>query len=558
MAKHLQFDDKALRSIQRGVKTLAKVVKVTLGPKGRNVIIKNDFANLLSTKDGITVAKEVVLKDKFENMAAQIVKEAASKTAEVAGDGTTTAIVLTEAIFLQGIKNIAFDNSFVPIKKGIDKAIKIVCEKLQEQAKEIKTFDEIKQVATISANNDKEMGTILAQAIEKVGKEGIITISEAAGLETTLDIVEGMQFTNGFISPYFVTNPEKMIVELENPLIYITDQKLSSAKDVVSILEKVYQKDTRPLLIIAQDIDADALTTLVVNKVKANLPICAVKAPSFGDDRKEILKDIAALTSGEVISQETGLELKNFDENMLGAAKKIKVSKEATTIIDGSADIKKVKQREAQIRTQIRETTSEYDKEKLENRLAHLIAGVAVIHLGAATEAELKEKKQRMEDALHATKAASYKGIVPGGGVALIRCISALEQMDVKDIDEKIGFEIVKKALLSPSIAIANNAGVNGEIIAEKIKEKKGSWGYNALTNKFSDLMQDGVIDPLLVTISSLQNAASIATLLFSVAAMITDKPEKKKNTAPPPMDPSMGMGPMGAMGGMPMMNGMM
>ncbi|NGX28556.1 MAG: 60 kDa chaperonin [Candidatus Anoxychlamydiales bacterium] len=551
MSKQFKFDEKALRSILRGVQTLAKAVKVTLGPKGRNVIIKSDFANILSTKDGVTVANEIFLKDKFENMGAQMIKEAASKTADVAGDGTTSAIVLAEAILLEGIKNVIAHSNPMLIKKGIEKAIDAVSKKLDELASEIKSFDEIKQVAKISANNDEEIGTIIAEAMEKVGKDGIITIADGTGIETTLDVVEGMQFTNGFISPYFVTNPEKMIAELDDPVIYITDQKLSSAKDVVKILEKVMEKETRPLLIIADDIDPDALTTLVVNKVKANFPICAVKAPSFGENRKEILNDLAALTSGSVISKETGLEIDNFDEKMLGRAKKIKISKEATTIIDGKVDAQKVKQRETQIRVQIADSTSSYEIERLENRLAHLIGGVAIIHVGAPTEIEMKEKKQRIEDALHATKAATVSGIVPGGGVAFLRCISHLDQIQTDIKEEKIGIEIVKKALEAPAITIANNAGEKGDVIAQKAIEKKGSWGYNALTNKFSDLMQDGVIDPLLVTKSALKNAASIASLLLTITAMITDKRSPNNKTGPS-MDPSMG----GEMGGMPMMPG--
>jgi len=550
MSKILQFNEKALRSILNGITTLAKAVKVTLGPRGRNVIIKKDYADLISTKDGVTVAKEIFLKDKFENMGAQIVKEVASKTADVAGDGTTTAIVLAEAIFTLALKNVIADSNPMFIKKGIERAVSVVCEKLSELANQIRSSDEIKQIATISANNDEKIGTIISDAMQKVGVDGVITISDAKGIETTLDVVEGMQFKNGFVSPYFVNNPQKMIVELDNPLIYITDKKLSSTQDVVTILEKVMEKEAKPLLIICEDIDSDALATLVVNKVKANLPICAVRAPFFGDRKKEVLQDIAIMSGGEVVTDEKGMVLEDFDIKYLGRAKKIKVSKEATTIIDGMGKTDQIQQREGQIKSQIVSSTSEYDIEKLEERLAHLVGGVAVIHVGAATESEMKEKKQRVDDALHATKAATIEGVVPGGGVALLRCIQTLDSLVSESKEEKLGIQIVKKACMAPAITIANNCGEKGDVIAEKILEKKGAWGYNGITEQFADLVNEGVIDPVLVTKNALKNASSIASLLITVAAMITDKSEPKQDQMP--LDPSMGGFP--PMGGMPMM----
>lgn len=562
MAKMFLFNEKALRSILNGVKTLAKAVKVTLGPKGKNVLIKKDYSNVISTKDGVSVAKEIILKDKFENMGTQIVKEAALKTADTAGDGTTTAIVLAEAIFSEGLKNVIAHSNPMALKKGIEKAVKFICEKLDDITSEIRTEEEIQQIACISANNDEDIGSIISNAMKRVGKDGIITMADGKGIDTTLDVVEGMQFTNGFISPYFITNPEKMIVEMDNPLIYITDKKLSSAKDVVKVLEKIMKNDISPLLIIADDVDSDALTTLVVNRVKANLPICAVRAPFFGSHRKDVLKDIAIITGGEVISEDKGMDLENFDINKLGKAKKVKISKDATTIIDGIGSKNDIEQREKEIRAEIANTTSQYEKEKLEERLAHLIGGVAVIHVGAATEAEMKEKKQRVEDALHATKAAAMKGTVPGGGVALLRCAIELDNLQSDDFDEKLGIQIVKKACFAPAITIANNCGKNGDLIAEKIIEKKGAWGYNAVTDQFADLIKDGVIDPVLVTKNALINAASVSSLLLTIDAMITDKPEPKKKQNTPLMDPSMddysSMGgmPMGGMpmGGMPMM----
>jgi len=550
MSKMMQFNEKALKSVLRGVKTLAKAVIVTLGPKGRNVVINKGFGSPLSTKDGVTVAKEITLKDKFENMGVQLVKEAASKTSDIAGDGTTTAIVLAEAIFAEGVKNVIAGANSMAVKKGITKALERMIKALDELATKITKHEEVKQIATISANNDPEIGAIIAEAMAKVGKDGTITIAEAKGIDTTLDVVEGLQFDKGYVSPYFVTNAEKMSVELENPLIFITDKKISSVKDLVPLLEKVMEKGPRPFLIIADDIDGEALATLVVNKIKAGLPICAVKAPAFGDRRKAILQDIAILTGATVISDEVGLSLEDSDPAHLGKAKKIHISKEETTIVDGTGNPKKVQERIAQIRAEIAHSKSEYDIEKLEERLAKLVGGVAVINVGAATETELKEKKARVEDALHATRAAVAEGIVPGGGVALLRAVKSLESLNLEG-DEQIGVEIIRKAAYAPATAIANNCGKMGNLIAEKIFERQGAWGYNGLIDDFSDLMKEGVIDPVLVTKSALSNAASISGLLITIAAMITDKPEPKSKTPAPSMD---GMG--GMMGGG--MDGMM
>jgi chaperonin GroEL len=557
MAKMLQFNEEALKSILKGVKTLAKAVIVTLGPKGRNVVINKGFGTPLSTKDGVTVAKEIALKDKFENMGAQLVKEASSKTSDVAGDGTTTAIVLAEAIYSFGVKNVIAGANPMSVKRGIEKAVEKMNEALDKIATKISKPEEVKQIATISANNDPEIGAIIAEAMEKVGKDGTITIAEAKGIDTTLDVVEGTQFDKGYLSPYFVTNAEKMTVEFENALILITDKKLSNARDLVPILEKVMEKTQRPLLIIADDVDGEALATLVVNKLKAGLPLCAVKAPAFGDRRKAMLEDIAILTGGKVVTEEVGLSLDDVGLEVIGKAKKIKVSKEETTIVDGAGDTRMIQARIAQIRAEIANTTSDYDREKLEERLAKLVGGVAVINVGAATEAELKEKKARVEDAMHATRAAVAEGIVPGGGVALLRAVKSLDKLKLEG-DEQIGVEIIREAAFAPATAIANNCGKQGNLIAEKIFEKEGAWGYNGLTDSFGDLLKEGVIDPVLVTKSALTNAASVAGLLITIAAMITDKP-KPKSKAAMPMDGmggmgGMGMGGMGGMGGMDMM----
>lgn len=547
MAKMIQFHDEALKSILRGVKTLAKTVIVTLGPKGRNVVIAKEHGSSLSTKDGVTVAKEIVLKDKYENMGAALIKEASTKAADIAGDGTTTAIVLAEKIFSDGVKNISSGANPMDIKKGIDKSVKIIEEALQKMAKPIKTPEEIEQIASLSANNDPEIGAIIGEAMKKVGKDGIVTIGEAKGMETVLDVVEGMQFDKGYLSPYFITDAEKMEVTLENASILVTDKKLSSAKELVPILELVTQKSNRPFVIIAEDIEGDALATLVINKIKGGKALCAVKAPGFGDKRKAMLEDIAILTGAQLISDELGYNLEEVGLEVLGSAKKIKIQKENTIIVDGNGKATALKQRIAQIRAELKNPQiSNYEKEKLEERLAKLAGGIAVINVGAATEAEANEKKARIEDALCATRAAIAQGIVPGGGVALIRASKALEKMQLNG-DEAIGVQIIKDACFAPAIAIANNCGKNGSHIAEKVGEKEGSIGYNGLTDTFSDLVKDGVIDPVLVTKSAIVHAASVSGMLMTIAAIITDKPEPKKAN-PPPMP---GMGGMGDFGGM-------
>lgn len=549
MAKMMQFNEIALKSILKGVSTLAKTVIVTLGPKGRNVVINKGMGTPLSTKDGVTVAKEIALKDKFENIGAGLVKEASSKTSDVAGDGTTTAIVLAEAIFKEGVKNVIAGANPMSVKRGIDRAVQTMIEELDKLSIPVSKQEEIKQIATISANNDPEVGEMIAQAMQKVGKDGTITIADAKGIEDVLDVVEGMQFDKGYLSPYFVTNGEKMTTELKNGNILITDKKLSNAKELVPILEKVMEKGQKPLLIIAEDIDGEALATLVINKLKGGMPLVAVKAPAFGDRRKAILQDIAILTGATVVSEEIGLNLEEVDLDVLGSAKSIKVSKEETTIIGGNGNHDVVKERVAQIKREIQETTSDYDRGNLEERLAKLAGGVAVINVGAATEAEMKEKKARVEDALHATRAAVIDGIVPGGGVALLRAVKGLETLKLAG-DEKVGVDIVRRAAFAPITAIANNCGKEGNMVAEKVYEGKGSFGYNGLTDTYEDLLEAGVVDPVLVTKSALKHASSIASLLITIACMITDKPEPKSQGGP-------GAGGMGGMGGMPGMGGM-
>ncbi len=557
MAKMLQFHDEALKSILKGVKTLAKAVIVTLGPKGRNVVIAKEFGSPSSTKDGVTVAKEINLKNKYENMGAQLVKEAASKASDTAGDGTTTAIVLAEAIFSEGVKNVSAGANPMDVKRGIDKAVKAIEEALDRFAKPIKTPEEIQQIACISANNDTAIGAIIGEAMQKVGKDGIVTIGEAKGIETTLEVVEGMQFDKGYISPYFITNGEKMSVEFDSPVILITDKKISSAKELVPLLEQVMQKGSRPLLIIADDVDGEALATLVVNKVKGGLPLCAVKAPGFGDRRKSLLEDLAILTGATVVSDELGYNLEEVGLEVLGSAKKVKISKENTTVVDGAGNPKHIQQRTQAIKAELSQPNlSDYDREKLEERLAKFVGGIAVVNVGAVTETEANEKKDRIEDALHATRAAVAQGIVPGGGVALIRASKALDKLKVSG-DEAIGVEIVRKACFAPATAIANNCGKMGGMIAEKIAEKEGAYGYNGLTGEFSDLVEDGVIDPVLVTKSALIHAASIAGMLITIAAIVTEKPEPKKKAAPAPGGGMPGMG-MGGMGGMGDFGGMM
>jgi chaperonin GroEL len=525
-AKILLYDEEARKSMLKGVNTLADAVKVTLGPKGRNVIIDKSYGSPTVTKDGVTVAKEIELEDKFENMGAQMVKEVASKTSDVAGDGTTTATLLAQAIYREGVKAVAAGSNPMDIKRGIDKAVEVVVKELSKMSKPTKDQKEIAQVGTISANNDETIGNIIAGAMDKVGKEGVITVEEAKGLETELEIVEGMQFDRGYLSPYFVTNADKMLVDLEDAVILIYEKKISGMKDLLPILEQI-AKMGRPLLIIAEDIEGEALATLVVNKIRGTLHVAAVKAPGFGDRRKAMLEDIAILTGGKMISEAMGYKLENVKLEDLGKAKKITIDKDNTTIIDGAGKRADLEGRVKQIRAQIEETTSDYDKEKLQERLAKLVGGVAVIKVGAATETEMKEKKARVEDALHATRAAVEEGIVPGGGVAYLRTLPALAKMALEG-DEQIGVNIIKKAIEEPIKMIACNAGLEGSIVVEKVKEKKGSSGFNARTDVYEDMIAAGVIDPTKVTRFALQNAASVAALLLTTQCMIADKPEEK------------------------------
>jgi len=525
-AKVLQYDEEARKSILRGVNALADAVKVTLGPKGRNVILDKSFGAPTVTKDGVTVAKEIELEDKFENMGAQMVKEVASRTSDVAGDGTTTATILAQAIYREGAKTVAAGSNPMDVKRGIDKAVETVVAELKKMSKPTKDQKEIAQVGTISANNDEAIGGIIAEAMGKVGKEGVITVEEAKGLETELEIVEGMQFDRGYLSPYFVTNAEKMEVELEDCLILINEKKISSMNDLLPILEQI-AKMGKPLLIIAEEVEGEALATLVVNKLRGTLHVAAVKAPGFGDRRKAMLEDIATLTGGKMISEEMGYKLENTKIEDLGRAKRIIIDKDNTTIIDGAGSRASIEGRVKQLRAQVEETTSDYDREKLQERLAKLVGGVAVIKVGAATETEMKEKKARVEDALNATRAAVEEGIVPGGGVAYLRTLPSLDKMDLEG-DEQVGVRIVKKALEEPLKMIANNAGVEGNIVVEKVKEKKGAYGFNAQTEQYEDMIAAGVIDPTKVTRFALQNAASVASLMLTTQCMIADKPEKK------------------------------
>ncbi len=528
MVKQIQFNQEALKSILNGVQTMAKAVSVTLGPKGRNVIILKEFGSPISTKDGVSVAHEIILKDKFENMGAQAVKEASSKTNEIAGDGTSTAIVLAEAILSLGVKNVSAGSSPILIKQGMDKAVNAILKELDAFSKPVDSQDEILQIATISASNDLEVGKFIAQAMGKVGKDGTITIQEAGGVETTLDVVEGIRFDKGYVSPYFVTHPDKMMVELDNPYILITDKKISNAKELVPILESVHQEQ-KPLVIIADDIDGEALSTLVVNKLKAGLKICAVKAPSFGDKRKAILQDIAILSGATFVTEDVGLKLEKVDIGHLGKCKTIKISKDQTTLIGGCGVKESLQKRMEELKALIKKSSSEYEKKELESRLEKFAGGVAIIHVGAVTESELKEKKSRMEDALQATKAAVKEGIVVGGGVALIRASKAIDSLNL-DKEEALGAMIIKKACSAPAIAIANNCGQIGALVAEKIAQNTGFYGYNGFKDHFGDLMTDGVVDPVLVTKSALKNASSVAGLLLTIACMITDKPQPKKS----------------------------
>ncbi len=532
MAKEIKFDQEAREKTLKGINTLSDAVKVTLGPKGRNVIIEKSFGSPTITKDGVTVAKEIELEDKFENMGAQMVREVASKTSDVAGDGTTTATLLAQAIYREGTKLVAAGNDPMNIKRGIDKAVVTVVAELEKLSKPTKDQTEIAQVGTISANNDETIGKIIAEAMEKVGKEGVITVEEAKGMETTLEIVEGMQFDRGYLSPYFVTDAERMEVVLENPYILLNEKKISSMKDLLPILEKI-AKVGRPFILLSEDVEGEALATLVVNKLRGTLSCTAVKAPGFGDRRKAMLEDIAILTGGKLIAEDLGIKLENIELDDLGQAKRIVVTKEETTIIDGAGTKADLEGRVKQIRAQIEDTTSDYDREKLQERLAKLIGGVAVINVGAATETEMKEKKARVEDALNATRAAVEEGIVPGGGVALIRCIPAVEKLNLSE-EEKFGANIVKRALEEPLRQIAENSGLEGSIVAEKVKDGKDGFGLNAQTLKYEDLMKSGIIDPTKVTRIALQNASSVAGLLLTTEAMIADKPEEKGAGMPP------------------------
>ncbi|HEY3305197.1 MAG TPA: chaperonin GroEL [Candidatus Binatia bacterium] len=529
-AKEVKFSEDARSKVLRGVNILADTVTVTLGPKGRNVVLEKSWGAPTITKDGVTVAKEIQLEDKFENMGAQMVKEVASKTSDIAGDGTTTATVLSRAIFSEGLKMVAAGHDPMAIKRGIDKAVAKVVEELKAQSKPTRDRDEIAQVGTISANNDKTIGDILAEAMDKVGKEGVITVEEAKGLETTLDLVEGMRFDRGYLSPYFVTDPERMECVYEDCYILINEKKISSMKDLLPVLENV-AKTGKPLLIIAEDLEGEALATLVVNKIRGTLKTVAVKAPGFGDRRKAMLEDIAILTDGRLIAEELGIKLENITLKDLGRAKRIIVDKDNTTIVEGAGKKSAIEARINQIRAQIEETTSDYDKEKLQERLAKLAGGVAVVKVGAATEVEMKEKKARVEDALHATRAAVEEGIVPGGGVALVRASANLGNLRVSD-DEKVGVRIIQKALEEPARWIAQNAGADGGVVLDKIRNGKGAFGFNAAKEEFEDLVKAGIVDPTKVVRTALQNAASVAGLMITTEAMIAEKPEKKKEAS--------------------------
>ncbi len=543
-AKEILFSQPARQAIAQGLNLLANTVKVTLGPRGRNVIIEKSWGSPTVTKDGVTVAKEVELSDRMANMGAQMVKEVASKTSDVAGDGTTTATVLAQAIFNEGARLVAAGNNPMDIKRGIDAAVAKVVENLKDQSKPTKGKVEIAQVGTISANGDTMIGDILAEAMEKVGKEGVITIEEAKSMETTLDVVEGMQFDRGYLSPYFVTDAERMEVVMEDAYILINEKKISNMKDLLPVLEQV-AKAGKPLLIVAEDVDGEALATLVVNKLRGTLHVAAVKAPGFGDRRKEMLKDIAVLTGGQAITEDLGLKLENVTLKDLGRAKRVTVDKDNSTIVEGAGKKIDIEARVKQIRTQIEDTTSDYDKEKLQERLAKIVGGVAVVKVGAATESEMKEKKARVEDALHATRAAVEEGIVPGGGVALIRALTAIEGLKFDD-DRRFGVNIIRRAIEEPLRQISANAGVDGSIVVEKVKGGKGAYGFNAATEEYEDLVKAGVIDPTKVVRAALQNAASVAGLMLTTEALIAEKPKKKEEQGH-----GGGGGGMGGMGGM-------
>jgi chaperonin GroEL len=544
-AKEIKYDSKAREAMLKGVRTLADAVVVTLGPKGRNVIIDKSWGSPNVTKDGVTVAKEIELEDKFENMGAQMVKEVASKTSDTAGDGTTTATVLARAIYEEGQKMVVAGNNPMSIKRGIDKAVSAIVTELASLSKPTKDQREIAQVGTISANNDTTIGNIIAEAMEKVGKEGVITVEEAKSMDTSLDVVEGMQFDRGYLSPYFVTDSEKMVTSLEDPYILINEKKISSMKDLLPILEAI-ARTGKPLIIIAEDVEGEALATLVVNKLRGTLQVAAVKAPGFGDRRKAMLEDIAILTGGKMISEDLGIKLESISLDDLGTAKRVNIDKDNTTIVDGAGSRSDLEGRVKQIRAQIDDTTSDYDREKLQERLAKLIGGVAVINVGAATEPEMKEKKARVEDALNATRAAVEEGIVAGGGVALVRCIQTLDKLNLSS-EEQLGANVVKRAIEEPLRQIANNAGVEGSVVIDKVKNSEGSFGYNADTNTYEDLIAAGVIDPTKVVRFALQNAGSVAGLMLTTEAMIADAPQDKPDMPMGGGAPGMG----GGMGGM-------
>ncbi|MDR2574300.1 MAG: chaperonin GroEL [Desulfovibrio sp.] len=545
-AKEILFDAKAREKLALGVDKLANAVKVTLGPKGRNVVLEKSFGSPVITKDGVTVAKEIELSDKFENMGAQLVKEVASKTSDAAGDGTTTATILAQSIYKEGSKLVAAGRSPMAIKRGIDKAVESLVDELAKLSKPTRDQKEIAQIGTISANADATIGNIIAEAMAKVGKEGVITVEEAKGLETTMDVVEGMKFDRGYLSPYFVTNAEKMLCELDNPYILCTEKKISSMKDMLPVLEQV-AKVNRPLMIIAEDVEGEALATLVVNKLRGALQVVAVKAPGFGDRRKAMLQDIAVLAGGQVASEDTGSKLENMTLGDLGTAKRIVIDKENTTIVDGAGKSADIKARVNQIRVQIEETTSYYDREKLQERLAKLVGGVAVVHVGAATEVEMKEKKDRVEDALNATRAAVEEGIVPGGGTAFIRVAKSLDGIKLADDDELAGVNIIRRAIEEPLRQIAHNAGFEGSVVVEKVRQGKDGFGFNAATGEYEDLIKAGVIDPKKVARAALQNASSVASLLLTTECAVAEKPEPKKDAGMP----GGGMGGMGGMDGM-------
>jgi chaperonin GroEL len=543
MPKLIDFNTIARTKLKEGVDKLADAVKVTLGPRGRNVVLEKKFGSPTVTKDGVTVAKEIELEDHFENIGAQMVKEVASKTSDAAGDGTTTATIIAQAIYREGLKNVTAGANPMAIKRGIDKAVRVIGEEIKSMSKPVSGKTEISQIGTISANSDKQIGDLIAEAMEKVGKDGVITVEEAKTAETTLDVVEGMQFDRGYLSPYFVTDPDNMETVLEEPLILIHDKKISNMKELLPVLEKVAQSG-KPLMIIAEDVEGEALATLVVNKLRGTLKIAAVKAPGFGDRRKAMLEDIAILTGGKVISEEAGFKLENAVMADLGTAKKINIDKDNTTIVEGAGDKENIKARISQIRKMIEDTSSDYDREKLQERLAKLAGGVAVINVGAATETEMKEKKARVEDALHATRAAVEEGIIPGGGVALLRSISKLDSIQANE-EELVGVNIIRKALEEPIRQISHNAGQEASVVVAKVLAESGAYGYNAQDEKFEDLLAAGVIDPTKVTRSALENAASIASLLLTTECVIADKPEENKGGGGAP-----GMGGMGGMGG--------